>query len=210
MLKYIAGDIMITYYDLNELVKSGISNETYLNIIMHIKDITIPVKNSYPEYKNWFLYKHVPRLGIDRNILFAVYKMEIVGVINLKNTPEEKKICTLYVKPGFRFNRIGTNLLKMAFEQLGTSKPLITISDDKLYELKRFILNNNWEISEKLDNFYCYDHNEYVFNGTMYLPQENDETFKIYRKDKNNIFRIIVLHYFYQLKNLIPKTKKEI
>ena len=123
---------------------------------------------------------------------------------------KEKKICTLYVKPGFRFNRIGTNLLKMAFEQLGTSKPLITISDDKLYELKRFILNNNWEISEKLGNFYCYDHNEYVFNGTMYLPQENDETFKIYRKDKNNIFRIIILHYFYQLKNLIPKTKKEI
>lgn len=201
---------MITYYDLNELVKSGISNETYLNIIMHIKDITIPVKNSYPEYKNWFLNKHVPRLGIDRNILFAVYKMEIVGVINLKNTTEEKKICTLYVKPGFRFNRIGTNLLKMAFEQLGTSKPLITISDDKLFELKSFILNNNWEVSEKLDNFYCYNHNEYVFNGTMYLPQENDETFKIYRKDKNNIFRIIILHYFYQLKNLIPKTKKEI
>lgn len=210
MLKYIAGDIMITYYNLNELVKSGISNEVYLKIIMHIKDITIPVKESYPEYKNWFLNKHVPGLGIDRNILFAVYKMEIVGVINLKCTETEKKICTLYVKPGFRFNKIGTTLLKMAFEQLGTSKPLITISDDKLFELKKFIISNNWEISEKLDNFYCFDHDEYVFNGTIYVPQEDHEVFKIYRKDKNNIFRITILHYYHSLKNILNKIKKEI
>lgn len=201
---------MITYYDFNELVKSGISNETYLKIIMHIKDITTPVKNSYPEYKNWFLNKHVPGLGINRNILFAVHKMEIVGVINLKNTDMEKKICTLYVKPGFRFNKIGTTLLKMAFEQLGTNKPLITISDDKLFELRKFIVNNNWEISEKLDNFYCFDHNEYVFNGSLYVPQKDDEVFKIYRKDKNNIFRITLLSYYYNLKNIIYKIKKEI
>ena len=199
---------MITYYDLNELVKEGISDKIYLDIITHILNTTLPVKASYPEYKNWFLNKHVPNLGIDRNILFAVYKNEIVGVINLKCNKTEKKICTLYVKNGFRHNRIGTTLLNMAFDRLGTNKPLITISDDKLYELKHFILKNNWEASEKLDNFYCFDHNEYVFNGTMYLPIENDEVFKIYRKDKNNIIRIMILTIIYNIKNLLNKYKK--
>ena len=199
---------MITYYDFNELVKQGISNEVYLNIITHILNVTLPVKGSYPEYKSWFLNKHVPNLGIDRNIIFAVYKFEIVGVINLKNSEQEKKICTLYVKKGFRHNKIGTTLLKMAFNYLGTNKPLITISDDKLYELKRFIIDNDWEISEKLNNFYCYNHNEYVFNGTIYVPNNDDEVFKIYRKDKNNIFRIILLTHLYNIKNIVSITKK--
>lgn len=199
---------MINYYDFNQLIKQGISDETYLNILTHILNVTLPVKGSYPEYKSWFLNKHVPNLGIDRNIIFAVYKQEIVGVANLKNGIDEKKICTLYVKNGFRHNKIGTALLNMSFEYLGTNKPLITISDDKLYELKRFIVKNKWEISEKLDNFYCYDHNEYIFNGTLYVPNCDNEVFKIYRKDKNNIFRIILLTHLFSFKNFICTAKK--
>lgn len=194
---------MVTYYDLNELINKGISNEIFLKIITEILNVTLPVKGSYPEYKSWFLNKHIPNLGKERNILFAVFKNRIVGVVNLKNSPDEKKICTLYVHKGFRFNRIGTTLLNMSFERLGTTKPLITISDDKLFELKRFILKNGWEVSEKLDNFYSYNHNEYVFNGSLYVPNDTDEVFKIYRKDKNNIFRVIVLSYTLSLKKYL-------
>lgn len=190
---------MVNYYDLNELLKQVLSDEFFLQIINKILEVTLPVKGAYPEYKNWFLNKHIPGIGKNRNILFAVYQEKIVGVINLKKSDEEKKICTLYVRKGFRFNRIGTTLLKMAFDYLGTDKPLITISDDKLFDLKRFIVKHKWEISERLDNFYTYNHNEYIFNGSLYVPNQEDEVFKIYRKDKNNIIRISILHWYYKI-----------
>lgn len=199
---------MVTYYNLNDLIKKGISDKKYVEIVMHILNVTLPVKTAYPEYKNWFLNKHIPNIGINRNTLFAILNNEIVGVVNIKYNDNEKKICTLYVKKGYRYNKVGTTLLKMSFELLGTSKPLITISDDKLYDLKKFIINNNWEISQRLDNYYAYNHNEYVFNGLLYVPIKDDENFKIYRKDNNSIIKIIIAYHLYLLKNLIYQKKE--
>lgn len=159
-------------YSLNELIKKGISNEMINNIILEILNTTLPVKDDYPEYKTWFLTKHIGSLGIDRDTLFTVYKDKIVGVANIKFS--ESKICTLYIKQGFRANKIGTELLKLCMEMLGTSKPLITISSNKLSQFKKFIKANNWEYSETLNNYYTSDSDEYVFNGTMYLPKEKE------------------------------------
>ena len=49
-----------------------------------------------------------------------------------------------------------------------------------------------------------------IGNKFQVRMEENDETFKIYRKDKNNIFRIVILNYCHQFKNLINTIKKEI
>lgn len=201
---------MINYYDLNKLINSGLEKDILDKIIISILNITLPIKQEYPEYKNWFMNTHVPNLGIKRNILFATYKNNIVGVVNIKSDEEEKKICTLYVEKGFRFRKVGTTLLNMAFNILETNKPLITISDSKIYDLKKFIVKNNWEVSQKLDNFYTYNNNEYVFNGSLYVPNNDDEVFKIYRKENNSIFRIVLITYFYKIKKLINKFNYQI
>lgn len=200
---------MIHYYSINSLIKSGIEQEKLEELLSKILSTTLPVKKEYPEYKDWFMHTHVPNLGNNRDILFAIFKNEIIGVINLKYTEEEKKICTLYVKKGFRFQKVGTNLLKMAFDTLGTNKPLITISDKKIFELKKFILANHWEVSQKLDNFYTYDHDEYVFNGSIYVPSKEDTVFKIYDKKKNNIIRITLLTYYYSIKEIFIKKENQ-
>lgn len=187
---------MVTYYLLSSLKEEKVK---YDYLTREILKVTMPVKVQYPGYKTWFLNKHIPNIGIDRETILAIDKDMIVGVANLKFDSTEKKLCTLYIKEGFRFNKIGTTLLNMSFEILKTNKPVITISDDVIFSLRRFIVKNNWELSQKLDNFYSYDHNEYVFNGSLYLPV-NDEISKIYRKDNNNVFRITLLHLLYNYK----------
>lgn len=184
---------MVNYYLLSTLKENKI---LFNKLVSEILNVTIPVKKQYPNYKNWFLNTHIPNIGINRETVVALINNNIVGVANLKFDNTEKKLCTLYIKEGFRFNKIGTELLNMSFEILGTNKPVITISDDVIFHLRKFILKNNWELSQKLDNFYSYDHNEYVFNGSIYLPI-NDEISKIYRKENNNIIRITLLHILY-------------
>ena len=118
----------IKYYSLKKLVNNGLSNSDLDKIIFNILKITLPVKEDYPNYKDWFLNKQVKGINIDRDIIFAMYNEEIVGVANIKGTIEEKKICTLYIKECFRKSMIGSNLIKMACDELETDKPLITIS----------------------------------------------------------------------------------
>lgn len=180
-------------YSLNELIKKGISPEIFDNIIIEILNITLPVKDDYPEYKTWFLTKHIESLGIDRDTLFTVYKDKIVGVANIKFS--ENKICTLYIKQGFRANKIGTELLNHCMEVLGTSKPLITISSNKLSQFKKFIKANEWEYSETLNNYYTPGSDEYVFNGTMYMPKEKEIIKPIQKIIKPNNFYHITLPY---------------
>lgn len=194
---------MINYYLLSTFKNDSI---IFNKLVEEILKVTLPVKKQYPNYKNWFLNKHIPQVGINRETIIAVSKNTIVGVANTKCDNSEKKLCTLYIKEGFRFNKIGTTLLNMAFEILGTNKPMITISDDVIFYLRRFINKNNWELSEKLDNFYSYDHNEYVFNGSIYIPT-GDEIGKIYRKENNNIIRITLLHILYNFKKNLKYIK---
>jgi len=156
-------------------------------IIDEILKITLPIKDDYPDYKNWFLNTHIPGIGLDRDIIFTVYKNDIVGIANVKIS--EKKICTLYIKPGFRSNKIGTELVKYCMDYLDTSKPLITISSNKIHLFNKIIKKNNWEYSESLSNYYTSGSDEYVFNGSLYLPKKEEEK-KLIITPKNNYFHI--------------------
>lgn len=62
------------------------------------------VKMDYPNYKEWFFTRQLPEtLHSDRrNILFVKDKDEIIGVANLLNDENEKKICSLYVKSDYQ------------------------------------------------------------------------------------------------------------
>lgn len=178
----------INFYSLKELIKNGLSTNEVDKIVMDILNITLPIKDDYPGYKDWFLNKQVKGINIDRDILFAKYNNEIVGIVNIKNSEEEKKICTIYIKNIFRKNYIGSTLVRMACDKLETNKPLITISSNKIYDYRKIILDNGWELSDELSNYYKEYSNEYVFNGSLFLPAKPDkvkELIKIYSKDRN-------------------------
>ena len=178
-------------YSLNELIKNGLEPEIINLITNEILNITLPITDDYPEYKTWFLTKHLAGIGINRDILFTTYKKEIVGIANIKFS--EQKICTLYIKPGFRENKIGRQLVKTCMDKLGTNKPLITISSNKIHLFKKIIKENNWEYSESLGNYYTIGSDEFIFNGSLYLPKQKETEYqKIILPKKPNYYHISI------------------
>ena len=196
-------------YILSELIIKGIEPKIINQIIDEILKITLPVKDDYPDYKNWYLNTHIPGIGINRDIIFTVLKNKIVGIANIKI--DEKKICTLYIRPGYRANKIGTELVKKCMDVLGTNKPLITISSNKLHLFQKIIKQNNWEYSEALSNYYTSGSDEYVFNGSLYLPKEKSEK-KLILSKQDYYFHIKFFpkKTFYQYKNIFMINFKSI
>lgn len=178
-------------YSLNELITKGIEPEIINLITNEVLNITLPLKDDYPEYKTWFLTKHLTGIGGDRDILFTTYKKQIVGIANIKLS--EQKICTLYIKQGFRENKIGRRLVKACMEKLGTNKPLITISSNKIHLFNKIIKENHWEYAEALNNYYTQGSDEYVFNGTLYLPKTKEPEYqKIILPKKPKFYQISI------------------
>ena len=123
---------------------------------------TKEIEKEYPNYKNWFIHKQIKELlEGKRDILFVEKDYKIIALACLKKN--ENKICTLYVKEEYRKQKIGTKLLEESMKYLKTTKPFITISENKLSMFKSFINKYKWEIIEVNNN--VYNHKEYCLNG---------------------------------------------
>ncbi len=133
------------------------------------------LKNEYPDFYVWFYDKVVSGLSDNsRQIFLASTPLsfgKVNGVLILKNTDFEKKICTLYVNKESRMNGIGQKFMDIAFNELNTDKPLITVSDARLKEFDRLLNKFNFESVDALPDYYAYNHTEYTFNGHLYLPE---------------------------------------
>lgn len=201
----------VMYYSLRDLINKNTPIDIIDRIIIEILKVTLPAKEDYPGYKDWFLNKQVKGLEVDRDIIFAVYNNEIVGVSSIKGDSLEKKICTLYVKKCFRRNSIGTNLVNLSCEELETDKPLITISSNKLYDFRKIILSRDWQCNEVIDDLYKLDSDEYIFNGTLYVKKDNpcEELIKTYKKNPNTRF-IKIKVFNTRFDNLIINFRKYI
>lgn len=89
-----------------------------------------------------------------------------IAISALKNEENEKKICTLFVDENFQGLGLGSKLIESSINFLGTTKPLITFSEDKLYMFKKFIKKYQWELCEKVD-IYGNGHKELCYNGYL-------------------------------------------
>ena len=137
------------------------------NKLDKLYQVTKKIEKDYPNHKNWFYDKFVKELdGKKREIIYYEKDSVICGVIFLKNTLEEKKICTVYVSEEYRKHGIGTKLLLESIKFLGTTTPLISMPDYKEECFKNIINKYKWEKKQEIDN--CYSNNkEIVFNGFL-------------------------------------------
>lgn len=130
-------------------------------------EVSKSVEIDYPNHYEWFYNKFIKQLdGIKREIIYCEYNNKPIGIAFLKNTDDEKKICTLIVKKEYQKKGIGTLLLECSFEFLGTRQPLISMPEYKLEAFSKIINKNNWEIFETIDSFYS-NNKEFVFNGYL-------------------------------------------
>lgn len=138
----------------------------------------LDLEATYPDFYKWYLFKVLPDIKHNRNgrrLLFAisyVYDGETIskrltGLAIIKDTNKEKKICTFRVFPDYRGQGVGTKLLRKCFSFLGTSKPLISISDGSVEAFSKIITAYEWTLCDMLHNYYKKGITEYVYNGYL-------------------------------------------
>ena len=80
------------------------------------------LRTEYPEFYSWFYDKVVPGLSNGTREVFIAQTTlsfgKVNGVLILKNTNFEKKICTLYVDKESRMNGFGQKFMNIAFNEL--------------------------------------------------------------------------------------------
>ena len=134
------------------------------------------LRAEYPNFYNWFYQKVVPGLSNGERKIFVAKSSssysKINGILILKDSFDEKKICTLYVEKNSRLNGIGKKFMELAFNELNTDKPLITITENKIKDFLKLLNRFDFTLFEKNPNFYSEGLTEYSYNGHLYLPNE--------------------------------------
>ena len=100
-------------------------------------------------------------------------KNEIIGLVNLLKDGNEKKICTLYVKPEYQGHGIGSMLVEESMKWLNTKYPIISFTKERYCAYSPLIKKYNWKLKRKIKGFYKEGVEELFFN----VPANN----KIYK-----------------------------
>ena len=168
-----------------------ISNEEFANLAKRIYDITDFICEDYPNHKEWYFHKQLPRIFTPSGeILFARSDEDdsiILAMACLKKNEKEKKICTLYVTDQFRGQHLGTRMIEASMNFLETTKPLITLADYKLPMFQPIIDKYGWELTEIVEGLYNDRAKELCFNGTLTKQVSLDKQgSSLIKKPKNN------------------------
>lgn len=163
------------------------SSDTYnindSGLIVQLPTLTKTIGDSYPGHFKWLDDTFIKGLqqGKERGYSFAVdydnfidfpygslfdsigvYKLS--GCALLKNTPEEKKLCCLFIDPAYRKQGIASKLVENSFEILGTTKPFLTIAENNLSQLQGIIKKYGFELTSVKESVYKKGIREYYYN----------------------------------------------
>ena len=139
----------------------------YNDNLDNIIDILKTIKENYPDYDSWI--ENTVSVGIingTRKIRVLYNEKTIAGLTILKNTPEEKKLCSLFITPEYRGESWMYSLFKDATDILETNSPAITIPSSIIKRYNGLIFSNKWKVTSKIDSRYSKNIIEYGFNET--------------------------------------------
>lgn len=139
---------------------------TYKNkIFLFIKKVS----KEYPGFSKWYnhLFEMDDKLCNEREIIICENFNLIVGIIILKRTKEEQKVCTLRVDERFQHQGIGRCLMEMGFEWLENEKPLITLRESKRKQFESLFLYYGFTLEQSRKNYYRLFNTELVYNGIL-------------------------------------------
>ncbi|MCL9791956.1 GNAT family N-acetyltransferase [Neisseria subflava] len=149
------------------------------NLIIEQENIALPVINhvfanlnqlsqQYPDFENWLEQKVFTGLyNKTRSILLEWRDGKIAGLAILKNEIEEKKLCCLRIMPEFQNKGIGIKLFQRSFAELGTEKPLLSVSEQKLSEFEKIFNYFGFVQTEKYFDLYKQNTIEISYNGYL-------------------------------------------
>lgn len=92
---------------------------------------------------------------------------DLKGVSIIKNTQEEKKICTLRVMEKYQNRGIGLRLFEKSFETLQTRFPLLSVSEEKYPDFKKIFDYYGFKLTSIKENYYRIGKKEFFFNENL-------------------------------------------
>lgn len=140
----------MNFYKLSDFKRKNFSKA--INEFYNLTDYN---HNQYPDYTKWFFGTNIPRILNNKgDIFFSLDGLLVKGIIIVKKTVDEKKICTALIDEPYRNQKLGSKLFEEAFKYLGTDKPIITIPKMKINQFEHFINYYNWKITDTINEYY--------------------------------------------------------
>lgn len=128
-------------------------------------DLTSAIGEVYPNYTHW--YEDTFISGLKKNERMYIVALNdqntLTGCLLAKKTPDEKKICTLFVAPAFRRQGVGKRLLETAIKEFG-ELPLITVSSRDISQLRPLLDSFGFHLSAVKKGAYRQQDTEFYFN----------------------------------------------
>ena len=138
------------------------------NLFIDLYNNLYYLENEYPNFFNWYknLFNEDYTLKPDREIFLCKYVYDTAGIIILKKTKSERKICTLRVKENYQKNGIAKKLIKAGIKWLGDSKPFVTVSEYRNEQFKHLFKHFGFNLKDKI-NCYNFDVKEFFYNDIV-------------------------------------------
>lgn len=129
-------------------------------------------QGNYPNFESWLESKVLPGLERgERTAHFEIRDGNVVGLLIVKHTVDEKKLCTLRVDSALRNSGLGVHLFEAAFELLQSTRPLLSISESKLPQFERLFKHFGFSFAGEYPGLYTPQNLEYSFNGLLVPDQ---------------------------------------
>ena len=139
-----------------------------INLLDLIEQDVQFLKASYPLFNEWLIKKVVPGICIgERTALIEYRDSAPVGLLIVKHTVEEKKLCTLRVRPNFESKGLGVRLFEAAFELLETDRPLLSVSEISLPKFFTIFEHFGFSHEASYEGVYLPRVIEFSFNGLL-------------------------------------------
>ncbi|QPB41678.1 GNAT family N-acetyltransferase [Rodentibacter haemolyticus] len=160
-LKSAFSQLSLEYLEDSSIIKSNIQSKSeeflaelvYPDILSWYKKVDQEIRKN-PENREMFI-----SLSNESNAFC------ISGLMILKNTRDEKKICTLRVGDKYQGQGMGSEFLDKAIEFLGTNTPLITVPEESDKLFSKIFSKYGFEKTEEISGLYREGKKEYIYNG---------------------------------------------
>lgn len=136
-------------------------------LYQEIFELTKPVTQNYPGYAEWFQKTFMLGLYKKERLYIVAQDLnnQLLGCALVKKTPQEEKLCTLFVDKKYRRCGIGRQLLAQTIKVLG-KRPLISVSDQSMPQMQPLLDEFGFHLSSQKKDVYRPNHTEFYFNDT--------------------------------------------
>lgn len=130
---------------------------------------------TYPHFHFWLRAKVIPGLVAGKRTVWIEQRdNSIVGLLILKHSLSEKKLCTLRVRDGLQNRGVGLRLFERAFELLEMDEPLLSVADSNLSKFQRIFDYFGFRKEGQYPGLYRSNSTEFSFNGLLVSSQYNE------------------------------------